>query len=68
MQELQKDWAQYKEQSDDEVTDYSKLYESEDRIQLKRAIRRLEENKRQARDAQSELGLIAQEVEQSFKA
>ena len=68
MQELQKDWAQYKEQSGDEVTDYSKLYESEDRIQLKRAIRRLEENKRQARDAQSELGLIAQEVEQSFKA
>ena len=51
--ELGKVWRGYVEQQN-EFEDLSHLYESTDKIALKKAIRRLEENKKQAREAKRE--------------
>jgi len=45
--EVQQAWKTYKEQSEGaSAEDYSRLYESEDRVAVKKAIRRLEEDKK----------------------
>lgn len=46
-QEVEATWRTYLDQrSDDSIVDYSRLYESEDKSDLRKAIRRLEEDKR----------------------
>jgi len=44
--EIQAAWRTFKEQCGDSIEDYSRLNESDDNVELKKAVMRLEEGKR----------------------
>ena len=50
-QELGKSWRGFMTDQSHDVTDYTHLYESEDRLAIRKAMRKLEQDKKQAVEA-----------------